>query len=673
MSINCRIDVDGKVSAPNGKPSLLYKNLEERFGKDKALELYSISETVEYKDALFLDVDSNGEMTSSNFLKFVYEANQNKDYTFETLDLQHRNTPQELQKLKRVFEQGIFSPTYSNLKSTGIFTEDEIVEIMYSQEKQQNLKAFVEGLETQENVSPVENFKEYSETYNDIGIKSVKDPSLVKEDVLTILSEANTVSEVQKLINDLPYQGIIDRFNSDEVFRRDLTKLALDSHIIPVEQDNTKLVDTLINTVDVSQLDEVEASTNRIQEMQDKDLIIEEYDSLQDSLINAGLDLQIEEYDLSTKSLQELKDFSNTLNTFVTEMNFSNTVKLAETIENFVPQQNQKLVLLPNYNRPTSTLRYLDTKKSEIDNFNDKSLVKISDNVYQKVKNTYDLDILYQTLLKKSERDGSELTIDELRDMVQEKADTLPKSDMETKEKIIIYKMLYNIPINYPSNKVSSNSVSDVDYISNQFVSDFNKERLKNKKENTPAYNNFYRFFTVDHKGIRPVNNSVYTQDFIRTGMTNEIEGISAKLKTDLIDYMKLSKYPGSFPIIENIDIVDSSRIMAQQDPYSVPKAEGNYQIVSETEILAYSDGRQFLRVEDQVYEKVLEYDDIQLYKALPKGDSVLKSTNTEKPVSDKTVDYLREYKKEVDRNIITNKYLSAQKLEEFNEKYFDC
>ena len=57
------------------------------------------------------------------------------------------------------------------------------------------------------------------------------------------------------------------------------------------------------------------------------------------------------------------KDGSNLV---AKNLSFENTVNLSEAIENFVPQENTKLVHIPNYNRNPGTLRYLDTKQNEI-------------------------------------------------------------------------------------------------------------------------------------------------------------------------------------------------------------------------------------------------------------------------------------------------------------------
>jgi len=113
MALNCRID-NGNVYAPNGELSVLYNKLESRFGEGKALELYSLTETLEYKDMLSLDVDRNGEMEEDNFLRFALESEQPTLNVSNTIDFLQRFQPEQINRLDSLYVQGVFQPTYNN-------------------------------------------------------------------------------------------------------------------------------------------------------------------------------------------------------------------------------------------------------------------------------------------------------------------------------------------------------------------------------------------------------------------------------------------------------------------------------------------------------------------------------------------------------------------------------
>ena len=695
MALSCRI-VNGIVEAPNGKASKLFKGLSEQFDKDKALELYALTETLEYKDALFLDVDSNGEMYPNNFLKFIYRGEIQKDYSFELIDFQHKISQENLSKLNLLFKNGIFSPTYDNLTSTEIFTEDEIYEIIYSQEKQQNLKEFIENLEVSGDISTVEDFIKTENVYNNVGLNKISDPEVVKKEVLTILSDANNTTEVDTIMNSLPYQSIVNKYNSDPVFKSNLVRAALNSKKVPVQKDAQQTLDTLLNTLDMNLIDEAEYSTLRIETLQDKNLILEEFDNLQDNLINAGVEVQIEEYELSTKTIPEIKSFVASLQNLISNPNLKSTEEFAQALDIFTQKPSTELIDTSGIKGNTTNLVSIDSKQNEIVNFEEKSIIKVSDNLYFKIKDNYNLDQLYDALYSKVVSNPSiipnsalesviedgglstemlksevnkEFILEDIKEYVQSKTDTLPEADMETKEKIILYKTFYEFSVNYPSSNISYNKVSDQNYLENNFVSDFNKERLKNKRDNTELYNYFYKFIKVDHKGIRPINSSPYTENYIKVGL----EKLPENLKNNLIDYASLSKFFNLELSPENSDITVEDRIKVQQNPYLAPRVNGNYQVVDSGEILTNTETEQFIRIEDTVYERVLNYNNTALYKSLPKGNDIFKSTNTDKPITNKTVEFLRENQIKTDYNVGKSSYISAKELEEINKENFDC
>ena len=698
MALKCRIN-NGVVEAPNGNVSKLFSALSNRFGQQKALELYALTETEEYNDALFLDVDSNGEMTINNFLKFSLRSENPVDFTQESIDLQHKIPANKINNLKRVFKFGIFTPTYDNLKSTEVFTEDEIYEIIYSQEKQQNLKTFVEELNVIENVDTVSGFVTSSGVYNDIGISPIKNPEVVKQEVLDIISQGKTRTEVESLISSIPYQDIIDRIESDPIFKEAIIQEAFESNPITIVRDENATVDLLMNTLDVSQLDEIERAAQRALLFDDKNLLLEEFDNLQDSLMDAGVDLNMSEYEVASKSVEEIKKFVQAIQDLTLNMNEDSVKVLADSMEEFKPTPLTKTVNTSNYitNSKASTLRYLDTKLDEITNFTENSLIKHSENVFQKVKDNYSLDQLYEALyiritsnpgilpsntLKSAIQDevlsleilrdpiNKEFVIEDIENFVKSKLDTLPVADIETKEKIIIYKLNYGANIETIDNSEGIYEPSgDISYLQDSFISDFSKEQLRHKRRDSKEYNSFYKFLKIDHKGIRPIDGSTYTQDHI----INNLKSISESTRQNLINYSKISKHFGL--VLESssyIDPIIEERLDAQQNVNLLPSVQNDYKIVGSDEIITTTENSQFVRMGETSYERVLEFSNIALYKALPKGDSIFKPTQLDKPVSDRSIEFLKDYVVTEDSKITHKKYLTKQELEEIN-KEFDC
>ena len=84
----------------------MFQDLENRFGTQKALELYALTETPEYKDSLLFDLDSNGEMTTDSFIKFTLRREATRDYILEGIDLQHKISSDQLVNLDRLYVNG---------------------------------------------------------------------------------------------------------------------------------------------------------------------------------------------------------------------------------------------------------------------------------------------------------------------------------------------------------------------------------------------------------------------------------------------------------------------------------------------------------------------------------------------------------------------------------------
>jgi hypothetical protein len=695
MALKCRID-NNIVYAPNGGVSALFKELEERYGAEKALELYALTETEEYKDSLLFDLDSNGEMKINSFVKFTLKTEATRDYVLETIDLQHKVSPDKIKDFDKLYVKGVFTPSYDALKSTGVFSEDEIYDILFSEEKQNNLKEFIENFQTIDSVNEITGFIKTSDNYNDIGLASLEDPSVVKDEIMTVLSEAVNDAEVVSLVSSLPYGEFVDRFNSDSDFKIRVIDIALSSSSVKIERDDFQTADTLMMTMDISRLDEVEAAANRIEDIDDRQLILEEFENLQDSLIDAGVELNVDEYDIASRPTAELKTFANIISEFASNVNVENTMALSNAMDNFTNRPATRVVDISDFKGRPSTLRYLDTVENEIDNFETKSLVKVKDNVYQKVKDVYSTDQLYSVLyskvlsnpsivpegvLKSAMEDGKlsmevlknpvneEFIMEDLKNYVMESTDTLPKGGTETREKIIIYKTVYGHKISHPIVKPKYTEINNENYLKTDFVSDFNKQRLLNKKNNSKLHNYFYRFFKVDHKGIRPINESPYTENYIKAGL----DKIPSELRDNLIKYSTIAKN-FNMTLSEPIsDITLEARMNAQQNIYSVPKIEGAYQVVSDTEVISNKDNKQFVRIGDKTYEKILEYNGTSLFKELSQGDSLFRSTSVDKPTTTITFEALREYQIEDNNNVTEVKYASSEQINKINKKYFDC
>lgn len=687
MPINCRI-IDNVVEAPNGRPSLLFKKLEDRFGRDKALELYYLTEQMDYKDMLYLNTDANGEMNEGDFLKFVYRDENQMDLRKEHVDFLQKFSKSDIKKLDALYIEGIYQPTYENLKKTGLFTEDEIYEVAYSIDKKIALKNFIENFEAVD-VSPVEDFKVSSNEYNSIGIKPLVNPSMVMEDVVERLLGANSLEELDGLVDTLPYQEVIEAYKRDETFRRGLFDRVTSSAMVQVVEDKMDSVKTLLNTMDIEMLGDMTDTLGRIALLQDKDMIVEELEGVADNLMDAGIEIKFDELALLNNTVSELKEFSRVLGNFMEKPNLENTILLAESLE--ILNKGEGKTQLVTFNKGLinpANLRYFETTRPETEVFKEFSMVRYKGNVYQKVNDKYDVDTLYEALynrvLKKPDTVGIEnlpsvensydklsnelnkdVVIEDLRDIVLNRTKELDPSDIDTQEKIALYKIIYGSDTNTTKGISLVSPLENDEYIMGDFQSDFMKKKLHNKRGNTEEYRNFYRHFKVDGRGIVLERDDQFTKDIV-------LNNIPKDMVEDIIRYSQISKYLDLGTAQYVSDFVGIDRLRAQQDPDSVPEFKGDYQVADLNEVVA-NDSQEFIKIRGDVYEKILSLKDKALYKMLPKSNEVFKNTNISKPVTDKTPQFLDSFVATKDNTVKYKKYLTKKDLEEINQKHFEC
>lgn len=621
MSINCRIN-NGTVEAQNGMASILYKSLEKKFGKNQAMDYYALTESEDYIENTVGKRDMNGEMSFFDFMTFVTKRESERDFSQETLELQLITN--DFSNIDKLYDSGVFNPSKRNLMASGLFTVDEAENITYSKERQENLRIFLDNLNLDENIEPISEFRVKSTETNAIGIKPLLNPEEVKKEDLS-------------------------------------------NEEIQIIRPENQTFNTIMNTLDVLQLSEVENAAYRISQFANRELIIEEFDNLQDSFIDAGLDIPISDIELNNKTTEWLQNFANETLKFSQDISEESTKEFATFLDSIIQRPEISIESLET-DKP-ATFRKYESLNDEVTDFNEKSLIKHSDGLYQSVKTDYSLNELYEGLYNKVKKDNTlipinlsqaeisdeinkEEVLEDIKSHILSNIDTLPQTDTETAEKIIALKILTKAPIKNTENY----KVPTGEEVAEDFVSEFNKERLDHKRRNTPTYNRFYKFLKVDHMGIRPIDLGDFTRLHI-------IKNVPNNIKDKLTNYFSQNKntifdMSEETPPIENIE-----RVVALNNPFSISKITSDYSIESENEIVTMEDS-EFIRVRDEVYEKVMSNGENNLYK---------KVTNITRPITNKKPNFLNSFNKTQENTIEYKKYLTKKDLEEINNKHFNC
>jgi len=153
--------------------------------------------------------------------------------------------------------------------------------------------------------------------------------------------------------------------------------------------------------------------------------------------------------------------------------------------------------------------------------------------------------------------------------------------------------------------------------------------------------------------------------------MDRVLNNIPSDISTNLLNYSLLSNSL-DLGIEQQIDPSVEDRLNAQQNPHLLPIFEGDYQIVSADEIIAPNE-EQFFTIRGNSYEKTISYGNRALYKQLPQSNGIFKSTQIEKPLTDKTAEFVKEFTPTKENTTTNKKYLNKEELNSINEKYFEC
>lgn len=685
MSLSCRIK-NGQVFAPNNSLSILYQSLEDTYGKEDALKRYALTETDNYKDSL-VELDVNGEMTLESFNKFSYKESDTL-FPQETLDFQLRSGSEGLNKLKStLIINGLPIITEETLKATNLFTLDEINYILNNSQTQKNLEDFLQTAESNSTEVLEDNYLVLSSSYNSLGIKPYLNPTKVKEEVLSILSQATQPSEVTELISTIEYPSIIDNYKNNQVFRNKIIEDALNHKEVEQNYDEDEIQKTILNTLDVSTLDSISTISKRVLEVNDKDILDQEFLNLLDVLKSSGLDIKNDTFTVVNLSVDKIKKMSTYLFTFSQKPSEENVSKL-NTLTELFNLADTKLINISNIDSKVNNLVYRNSTKSEVELF-EEGLIKHGENVYQKIDDKYSTDQLYEILYGKLlnqeillstpsvdnqaqllEPLNKEVVIKDIKEAVQEKTKDLGQGYISILEKIAIYKTYYNAP-NIKKQSTAANPVVNEEYLTTDFVSDFSKIINDNKSKDTNLYKSFLQFFKVSKKGVSLQDSSKYVQEHIKN-----IDMLEPQLKNDLVNYSFLSKSLDlgfEQSINPSLSKTDIQRLEVVQNPETLEKYKGNSRDLTETDIIVKDSTSPFLNIKGRVYEKTMQLEENSVYSVLPIANKIYNQTDVSRPLPNLSTEDLIDHLSNEDVNIEANNIIGNLELEEINKNYFQC
>ena len=612
----------------------------------QALDLYGITLTDDF-------INQNIYPTLENILAF---NNQDNILNSKQLTKENRNdilnislVNNDVTDFKKDFLEtftvdGVFGFNIDNIKKSPLFSEIDIIQL----DNIENIYKIKELYYKLSNTS-----EEFSTIKTDIiigeGLFNKNNPDIILSEIYKNYAGLTTKKQILDKANDI---GDYVLLNNPELIKKVLKEVRNKQEIPLYETDEysgdlvaktdstyTRLEQTVDISLDYTSLrSQVEfIKTIPIEYFATSPELIERYfDNIKKQSYDVGIDLLNIDDIFYSKTVNELLDFLDSYYNFLSDLENLNGESLEDSIRDFSEsydsffnkENNEIKDVIDKINREGEFIK-LETNRSEYKLFTENGLLKIDNNIYQKVDNNISIQDLYNILLEndfllpkntlsvKNTPLNRDILLEDLDKFISNKAQEYQTeySDVVNIKKIAAYKLLLNIDIKYNTveNGISKNINVD------NFIIEFNKEIIKNKKLSD--------IFYISNRGIESrYNIGQYTYNFIK----NELD---TEMFNSLVSYSKLS---GNESLKYISDMSPNNIILNKRDFYAnnlheLDNFQGKY--TKKGDLLYIKNNiNDFIKVKNSLYEKV----DTNVYTKVNVSDRYM-NYNLEKPYYEKT------------------------------------
>lgn len=420
-------------------------------------------------------------------------------------------------------------------------------------------------------------------------------------------------------------------------------------NVVKKEQNN--IINTLEQSFDTSQnFSSILSQIEFIKDLPALDWInnieiIEKYiENLEKQFIEIGLDFSNLSKIILDKKPAEIQDFLDVTYNFLYDIENKNIESIYETINEFSKIYNNffnnEIIQTTTFmDNKKGVFLNIDTNRSESDLFQKHSVIKIENNIYQKIKDINSIEDLYNIILN-NKLLSQISTIEDLENYLLSKASDIIRDgdDIETVKKIIAYKVILNVKED--NNEIPFVNYSDISkFDPENFIVDFNKTILKNEK--------LKEIFYISNRGIE--------SKFEIGDYTNQLlkNILSDKQYNNLKKYAWVSQNDSLKGLISEEDILLKPTLSNLRDyyinnPNKLDQFKNDFRRINNT-IISENISEPFIKIGNDVYEMIQPG----VYEKLPSKERYLKTGYLKPKLS---IDNLQDYidiKSDVNLDII--------------------
>lgn len=646
-----------------GNLSQLYKEATTKFGEQDGLNVYLASKSKEFIDVF----GENGEPTLQTVVNFIAENNKTQeeltnDHKSDIINLSISATPNfNLRDFVNSFYDnlGLFS---ISAKLKPFYSEYELRNLQNDVDLQTKVKNSVERLKNTQDVeelvlpSPSEKIEKTAEINSFGKLTNINPHTTTKQQIDEVVGL--TRDEFDQLAYPEEIYVEAQKYQKAEVY------MEVDGQIIPAKNNNTEIIIPLVvrESYNISMMQNIQGITARniavLQNSSEATSTI--LKAVEDDLILDGIDA----IGLSEQPINEdLLIYLNTLNTFLISPNAQNVQQYAEVSDIFFERNVEPKTQAIKTDKTDREFVKLNTTLTEEEVYEQVGLLKVGNETYIKTSKE-GLEDLYTNLRTYTEKFPQNKTLEE---HIQEQIGTEAYRDFrnaENAEAIALYKMYFNVQqsSNYVAQFENVNFTGNINYLTNEYISDFYIESLKEKQKNSTKWKNFYSNFEVNEKGINLLN-------------ADEITARQVELYADenLRQYSLLSKQmPNLTTESYNISPTNMRDTMVN-NPQILQPFEGEVSTLANNELIVKNTTKDFIKVGGEVFENLQSNGNLSIFTRVVAPLKEYNNYNIEQPI---TKTDLSEYKYlESQPNSFTSikSYLSKKEKDDILGDKFAC
>lgn len=678
-------------------------------------------------------LDQNGEPRLQQILYYIEQSNaegtpsmtQVEKQTVENIlrGLKLTSSNELLQELNKIFPNGQLSK--DALDNSPIFTRGEVQRM--TQENIDNLltlkRQLNEEAEIVDNIDFNPEFVFTTNNKNKYGKTETTNPLIIEKEIAAQVAGIQDRAEFDRAFTNLDYTSVVEQYLENEAFAQEMYIRFSTMKQLPkvnmvegqlsdqIESNKATEIEHVLSFQNVDFRDDVRGLLMVTEDIWDNSP--QEIETILRSIekkgIKAGIDL------VGLTAAYENKTKSDIIG-FLSALNNVNAVQSQESLEAFIAAykdffqvediQAVEVVEIPPHHS-NKTLVYVENELSEYSMFNDYSLVKVDNNIYQrvnKVSNENLVEILYVNAITENNRvlpnsayfkngqvnnsalvdpNNKQQIIQNIQKFAEDNITALnieeSNIDTDVAQQLLLYKYYYNNPINTPVENNLQRDLfmlkdfdGDYTYLSTDFLHDFQVKKLQEQNKNSEAFQKVYNNFFINEKGLQLKNTDVISIRDLQKNITL----LSEQEQSNLKNYAAISKdasikelfTPQAFLFTDTYRKLE--RDYYQNNPKALPLFKGDYTNIDGETILSKTATSDFLRIKNRLFEKADGNSSDTYYRAIPIKDGNfydLSEQNLPAKVENKTPVYATE------TQVSHNKLYSRAEESTINQTNFDC